>query len=406
MPYFRYKAVNAAGETIEGEIEALDQSGVLERLHADGCIPVRAIAVGTNRPGGRRFRSGFGGGQLPIGDLALVSREMATLIQAGLPIDRALTTLASLADKPQKRDFVKTVLEKVRTGATLADALEERRDALPSYYVGMVRAGEASNNLGTVFERLSELLERTRSVQENIKSASFYPIIVLVVAGFTIAVLLTVVVPEFRPLFENAGATLPWSTRMVIAAGDLLRDFWWALALAVVGAVVAVRWHYAQAGGRALWDALFLRLPVIGGLILKLEVARFTRTLGTLLGAGVVELNALNIAVRTVANRSVAEALSTVGARLRRGDGWSAPLRDSKVFPELAIQLIQVGEDAGQLDRMLMQAAEIFDADAQRTLQRLLALLVPAITIVLGLIVAVIIGAMLTAILSTYSMPI
>ncbi len=406
MPHFRYKAVNGAGEIVEGEIEALDRIAAIDRLHTDGSTPIRADEVGGARTWELRLRGGRRGQRLSLGDVALISQEMATLLRAGLPADRALTILSSLADKPTKRSFASSVLEKVRSGATMSDALEQRRDDLPSYYVGMVRAGEASNSLPTIFARLAELLNRSKAVRENVKSALYYPIIVLVVAAATIVILLTVVVPEFRPLFESAGATLPWPTRVVVAAGDLIKEFWWAGLFGLIVAVAGVRHHYARPAGRLFWDTRVLKSPILGALVLKLEVARFTRTLGTLLGSGVVELGALSIAASTVANCAVSVALSNVALQLKRGDGWWLPLRETGVFPELAVQMIQVGEESGQLPAMLLQVAEIFDEEVQRTLERLLALLVPLVTIVLGLIVAAIIAAMLLAILSTYNMPV
>jgi general secretion pathway protein F len=405
MPYFRYKAVNAAGEIVEGEMEGLDRIFVIERLQDDGCMPVRADAI-DGKSDQARSPWRLGHGRLAIGDLALMSHEMGTLLRAGLPVDRALTALAPLAGKPVNRVFVGRILDKVRSGATLSEALDQQSDVLPSYYVGMVRAGEASNNLGPIFVRLAHLLNRTKTVREKVRSALLYPTIVLVVAFFTIAILLTVVVPQFRPMFEDAGVALPWSTEMIIALGDLLRNHWWMLLAAAAALGVGMRHHYGRAAGRLFWDTIFLKLPIIGGLIRKLEVARFARTLGTLLENGIAELTALEIATSTVTNRAVANGLSSVGARLRRGDGWSAPLRDTEDFPEVAVQLMQVGEESGQLDAMLIQTADIFDDEVQRLLERLLTLLVPVITIVLGLMVAVIIGSMLTAILSTYSLPV
>jgi general secretion pathway protein F len=404
MPYFRYKAVSAAGEVIEGEIEAADRRFLVNRLHADGYTPVRADEVVAGRIGGGLKRQ-VGGRRLSVGDLALVSHEMATLVKAGLSIDRALTSLVSLADKPAKRVFLGRLLEKVRSGVSLSAAMELQKDILPSYYAGMVRAGEASNNLAPVFFRLADLLGRAKAVKESVRSALLYPIVVLVVAAFTISVLLAVVVPQFRPLIESAGGTLPLPTLIIVSLGDIVREYWWACIALPVLAVLALRHHYHQQSGRRFWDERLLKLPILGSLIRDLETARFTRTLGILLESGVTELHALSIAVSTVSNQAMASALSEVGARLRRGDGWAAPLHDSKVISERAIQFIHVGEESGQLEDMLNQAAQVLDDDAQRTLQRLLDLLVPAITILLGLIVAAIIGAMLLAILSTYSIP-
>lgn len=406
MPYFRYKAVNAAGEIVEGELQALDRVAAIDRLHREGSTPIRADELGRTTIWEFRLRRMSDRQRLSLGDISLLSQELATLLKAGLSVDRALTILASLADKPGKRAFAADVLQKVRSGATLGDALEQRRQALPSYYVGMVRAGEASNSLATIFARLAELLNQTRAVRENIKTALYYPVIVLVVAAFTIAILLTVVVPEFRPLFDSAGATLPWPTRFVIASGDIVTQSWWAFAVAVAAIVVGWRYHYGRAAGRLFWDARILKMPVVGALALKLEIARFARTLGTLLSSGVVELNALSLAVSTLTNRAVANAVATVAARLKRGDGWSSPLRDTGVFPELAVQMIEVGEESGQLPTMLIQVAAVFDESVERTLQRLLSLLVPIVTILLGLVVAAIIGAMLMAILNIYSVPI
>jgi general secretion pathway protein F len=405
MPYFRYKAVNSAGEIVEGEMEGLDRLFVIGRLHDDGCVPVRADEIDSSSGHAWSWWH-LGHGKLTTGDLALMTHELGTLLRAGLPVDRALTVLAPLAGKPMNRAFVNRILDRVRSGATLSEALEQQSDILPSYYVGMVRAGEASNSLGTIFARLAQLLNRTRGVRESVRSALLYPAIVLVVAFITIAILLTVVVPQFRPMFESVGATLPFSTRAVVALGDLVRESWWALLLAVAVLTIGVRHHYRQASGRIFWDTILLNLPIAGALILKLDVARFARTLGTLLENGVAELTALSIATNTVSNRAVANALSGVGARLRRGDGWSVPLRDTEAFPELAVQLIQVGEESGQLDAMLIQTGDIFDDEAQRLLERSLTLLVPVITIMLGLMVAAIIGSMLTAILSTYSLPV
>ena len=406
MPRFRYKSVTPAGEIAEGEMDALDSTDVIEHLHSEGHTPIRAQQVQGTVASQSGLNRLFAFRHLSPSDVVVVSQEMATMLRAGLTLDRALAILGSLAESAAKRDFINGVLESVRSGATLADALERRPEALPSFYVGMVRAGEARGDLAPVLARLAEILSRTQAVRENVKSAMFYPIIVLVVACVSIGILVTVVVPEFRPLFESSGAALPQSTRIIIGLGEVLKDYWLAIVAAFVGLAMVARWLYRQPVGRMHWDSLVLRLPLVGDAIRKTEVARFTRTLGTLLSSGVVELNALSIAANTLTNRMMVGRVSNLTGRLRKGDGWAVPLQEAGVFPGLAVQMVQVGEESGQLDAMLIQVADIYDEEVRRTLQRLLSLLAPMITIGLGLVVAVIIGSMLTAILSAYNLPI
>jgi len=233
----------------------------------------------------------------------------------------------------------------------------------------------------------------------------YYPIIVVFVAASSIIILLTAVVPEFRPLFDSAGAALPPSVRIIIAAGDLLKQYWWALAAGMGGLTALLIYSYRHPAGRLHWDGVILKLPLLGDLVAKIEVVRFSRTLGTLLGGGVAALNALSIAARTLANRVIAGKVTEVTAKLKKGEGLGPPLQAAGVFPGLAIQLILVGEEAGQLGAMLLRVADIYDEEVKRALQRMLSLLVPLVTIGLGLVVAIIIGSMLTAILSAYNLP-
>jgi general secretion pathway protein F len=405
MPRFRYKSVTPAGELVEGELVAVDRLAAIGQLHGDGHTPIRADEVGEGPIARLAAIKILGGRGLSYADLVLLTHELATLLHAGLPLDRSLVMLADLADGGAKRRFVNGLLESVQSGATLAEALERRTDALPSFYIGMVRAGEAGGNLDTVLTRLAEVLARMQALRETVKSAMYYPIIVLVVAGLSIGFLLTAVVPQFRPLFESSGAALPETTKIVIALGDMLREYWWLILAALVGLALLVRFHYARPAGRLTWDALLLRIPILGDIALKAEVARFSRTLGTLLASGVVALNALSIAVNTLSNRKIAREVADLAGKLKKGEGLAGPLLQTGIFPKLAVQLVQVGEETGQLDSMLLRIADTYDEGVKRTLQRLLALLVPAITVGLGLLVATIIGSMLTAILSAYELP-
>lgn len=404
MPRYRYKAVSAAGEILEGEIEAADRQAVIDGLHNQGNTPIRADQV-TGRSARPLAKMGLAGKRkLGSESIVLTTRELATLLRAGMPIDRALAILADIAKDGAVREFLEDVLKSIRSGSTLADALEPHKQSLPAYYIGLVRAGEAGGALESVLARLAESLERAQSLRETIRSAMYYPAFVLVMSVLTLVVLFTLVIPEFRPLFEESASGMPSSMAAVIALSDGLRDYWWAIVLAIIALVLVVQQHNRSQEGRRRRDRLMLRLPLVGELVTKVEVARFARTLGTLLSNGVMVLNALAITAATISNTELAGAIGGLASRLKQGEGLSGPLMQLGLFPRLAVQLIQVGEESGQIESMLLRVAEIYDEEVKRTIQRLLALLVPAMTICIGILVAAIIATMLTAILSTYEL--
>ncbi len=420
MAWFSYKAVSASGEVIEGELEAADRRAVVERLRREGHVPIRAEELRGSREGGgavaRRLRSQTGaapgGGRRVLGrgrvaakEVAFLTRELAVLLEAGLALDRALSILGTLSSAAGMRGVVERVLERVRGGDSLADALEGEGAVFPSYYAGMVRAGEAGGQLETVLGRLAETLERAQALKESVVTALLYPALVLVMAVGSLVVLMTLVIPEFRPLFEDAGAALPLLPRVILWISDLLRDFWWLPLVGMVLVAVVLRQLLASPEGRLSWDRWCLGLPLFGDLLLKLEVARLTRTLGTLLANGVSVLNAFSMTLGATQNQAVAEALSELRGRVAKGEGLARPLSELGLFPAMAVQLIEIGEESGRLEPMLLRVAEIYDEEVKRTINRLLALLVPLVTIALGVVIAVIIGAMLSAILSAYDLP-
>jgi general secretion pathway protein F len=405
MPRFRYKSVTPAGELVQGEMEAIARSVVIERLYSDGHVPIRADEL-TQRSTVRILPGGlFRPKMLSPTDAVLLTRELATLLRAGVPLERSLAILVDLAQRGPQHRLILGVLESIRGGSSLADALETYKQTLPSFYIAMVRAGEAGGALEVVLTRLADALERAQSLRATVRSAMYYPVIVLIVAGLSLGVLFTRVVPEFRPLLEGSGAALPTSTSIIIALGDWLSTYWWFAVVASAGLILAVRQLHRLPEVRLRWDRTILKTPLIGDLTTKLEVARFSRTLGTLLGNGVSILNALTIAVDTLGNRAIAQEAGALAGRLKKGDGLAAPLMASEVFPRLAVQLIQVGEEGGQLEDMLLRVASIYDEETKQTIQRMLALLVPMITILLGLVVAAVISSMLTAMLSAYDLP-
>jgi general secretion pathway protein F len=406
MPRFAYKAVSSEGEVIEGELDAASRQAVVDRLHAQGHVPIRAeesrAAAGKGRlvmP--RLFRPRRVGRK----DLVLLTRELATLLEAGLPLDRALTIILELAEPGPVRELVEGVRDRVQGGATLADAMQDAPEVFPNFYAGMVRAGEAGGTLDAVLGRLAETLERAQALRDNVRSALRYPALVVIMAVASVLVLMTAVIPEFRPLFEDSGAALPASTRIIIGISDFLEIYWWTLALGLLVIVLGIRQHNQDPAGRLRWDRWKAGAPLIGDLIRKIEVARFSRTLGTLLANGVSVLNALALTTETLENRAIAEAAGRAQGRLAKGEGLADPLTETGVFPGLALQLIRVGEETGQLDGMLLRIADIYDEEVKRSIERMLSLLVPLVTLALGVLIAVIIGSMMAAILSTYELP-
>ncbi len=401
---YRWEAVSAAGEHVAGDMEAESQAAVIERLHGLGHLPIRADAAAGGalaRLLAWEWRPRRG---LPGRALALMTQQLATLLHAGLSLDRALELAQAATARRAERECLAALTDKVRGGGSLADALALQPAIFPRFYVGMVRAGEAGATLDATLRQLGEFLERTRAAREKVTSALIYPAIVLVTGLGSVATLFGFVIPRFRPLFEQAGAALPPAARAMLAASDLVQNYWWAMAgaLALLAALLA---HQLRGGeARRRWDRRVLKLPLVGELVAKSEVARFARTLGTLLRNGVAPLAALAVTQETLSNSVVAEAVGAVADSLKQGKGLAEPLSRSAAVPPLAIQLIRVGEETARLEEMLIKTADIFDEELGRTVERLLALLVPAITILLGIVVAAVIGSILTAVLSVYDL--
>jgi general secretion pathway protein F len=267
-----------------------------------------------------------------------------------------------------------------------------------------VRAGEASGSLETTLRQLAELLERSRAAREHVKSGLTYPAIVLTTGALSLVVLFGFVIPRFRPLFDDAGARLSTSAQLILATSDFVAAAWWAIALLLVAAIAGARWALRTPAGRERWDGWLLALPYLRDLLMKIEFARFSRTFGTLLRNGISPLAALGITIETVANSVLRRALVGVMEDLKEGKGLSKPLEDTGLTPPLAVQLTRVGEETGRLDEMLLKVSEIYDQETQVSIDRLLALLVPGVTVALGLLVAVVMGSIVTAILGVYDL--
>lgn len=399
MTLYHYKAVGRDGETLEAERDAADESTLLLALQAEGLLPIR-ISQARSRPLSW-LMPGRGKTQVSQQQVALFTRELLTLLQAGLPLDRALTVLLELtANEPDLNALIGRVLESVKGGAQLSDALGQYSDVFSRFYLNLIRAGEAGGALDTVLERLTEYLERSRELKETVTTAMIYPAILITMAMGSLLLLLTFVVPQFTEMFESAGKELPVPTQIVVGLAEGLRSYWWVLIILVMASMSYIRFQAADPVRRQFWDEQFLKIPLVGDLILKFEVASFSRTLATLLTNGVSMLAAMAIVRETLSNRVVVDKVSLATESLKRGGGLSAPLMEANIFPTLAMQMIKLGEESGHLSEMLDRVATTYDKEIKTSIQRLLALLEPILIVGLGIVIAGIIISILMAILS------
>lgn len=401
MALYRYQAVTLAGATEAGDIDAPTPAAVAERLHERGLIPLRIEPTDAQRPAASMSLPLWGrANTVRPADVAVFTQELATLLRAGLPLDRSLEILISLAASEPVRALLSQVRDDVRGGASLSAAMEARRGVFSRFYISMLRAGEAGGALDVVLERLSEFMERSRELRETVQSALIYPAILVAVAVLSVVVLLVWVVPQFSAMFESSGKALPLPTQIVIAAGDFVAHWWWALILGGAGLWWWFSRQMQQPDSRLAWDRRFLRLPLLGDLIAKVEVARMSRTLGTLLGNGVSLLTALSIVRETLGNRVLSESLGAVAAQLKEGKGLGKPLLETGLFPKLSVHMVMVGEETGKLQEMLLRVADVYDREVRSAVKRMLSLLEPVLILGLGLVIGAIIMSILVAILS------
>ena len=398
MPAFRYTAVSPSGEMTRGVMEAPSAEAVIERLQRAGQMPMRAEPA----------RSGFLASALPsLGaaginrqELANITRELATMLGAGQDLDRALRFLVETAPNQRVSGVLDQVRNAVRGGAPLAVALGQHPGSFSRLYVGLVRAGEAGGQIAATLERLALLLERQRSLAATVKSAMIYPVMLVIAAVGSITLLLTKVLPQFVPLFQQNGVSLPASTQFLIDAGDFVAADGLYVLLGIVALGLMLRQLAARPGPRLVLDRLLLRLPVVGGLTREVLAARFTRTLGTLLSNGVSLVAALGIVREVVGNSAAVAAVDRATQSAKGGAGLAGPLGESGVFPVRTIYLLRLGEETAQLGATALRAAEIHEEQTRLSVQRLIALLVPAITVVMGAAIAGIVSSLLLAMLS------
>jgi len=397
MAIFRYKAVNTHGAYSEGQLDAADTRAAVYRLQSMGLIP-----VSVEEPAGQRSARStkIYLQRVSRKDILFFTEELSTLIHAGLPLDRSLTIAAELASKPALRSVIHDILKQIKAGKSLAESLAAHPRFFSRLYVNMVRAGEAGGVLDVILQRLVEFERSADELRSYLISALIYPILLTGVGVGSIGILLYFVIPKFASIFQEMGAAIPPATMAMLWLSQVTRSYWWMALGSIGGIIVAVRYWIGTSWGRRTWDAMKLKLPVLGNTILKMEMARFARTLGTLIGSAVPLIAGVRIVQDIANNKIVAEGISRIADGAKRGEGVSRPMREAGVFPGLAIHLVEVGEETGRLDLMLLQVADVYEKDVKTSIKTLTAVFEPAIILVMGIIVGTVVLSMLMAIFS------
>lgn len=404
MPVFTYEAADGKGRIVKGTMEAKDEGMVVTRLQSENIYPIR-VSHETKEEGlflsispAEWFRT------LSGRDILNFTSQLSTLVSSGLTIDRSLTILIELSEKPKFSEMVEGLRKQIHAGASLADAMGKYPEAFSRLYVSMVRAGEVGGVLDVILKRLADYLENSQRLKDNIRSALVYPILLTLVGGAAVAVLLTFVIPKFAQIFEDMGQVLPLPTLILLTVSSAITKYWWAILGTLILSGFLFRHYIHTEPGRDWWDRLKLSFPIVGPLIQKIEISHFARTLGTLLGSGVPVLQAITIVRETVDNVIISREIDGARKKIKEGSGIADPLRTCEFVPPLAIHMITVGEETGKLEEMLIRVADIYDNDIQNSLKSLISLLEPMMILLMGGLVGFIVISMLMAIFSINTM--
>jgi len=389
MPVFVWKGRTLAGESQSGEIEVTRQEEAIDALRK------KKILITSMRPKSAGFQMPkFGGPGVSTKDLAIFTRQFATMISAGLPLVQCLDILAKQSSKPSFGRVIGEVTREVEAGSTLSDALGKHRNVFDDLFRNMVAAGEAGGVLDEILMRLATYIEKADALKRKVQSALVYPVVVLTVALGATAFMLIFIIPTFAKMFTEFGGELPLPTKIVLILSHLMTSYWWVVLLGgVITAVATVRYYATENGNRVI-DQLMLKIPVLGDVLLKGSVARFTRTLGTLIASGVPILSGLEITARTAGNKIISEAIMGARASIREGETVSAPLKRSGVFPPMVVQMISVGESTGALDEMLTKIAVFYESEVDTAVDALTSIIEPIMIVVMGGIVGGMVVAM------------
>ena len=404
MPTFFYRAVGKDGGIVNGVVEESSDRAAALKLQDMGLVPLH---LGTRRS--RRIwdmEIGWSPGGIGSRDLMFFTQELSTLVSSGLPLDRSLAICKELSGKKKLQALAEEILQDLKRGRTLADSLAAHPRVFSKLYVNMVRAGEASGALPLVLERLVEFQQSADELRSYLISSLIYPALLTLVGAASIVVLLNYVIPRFAEIFQEAGQALPLPTQILLGVSGFTRGYWWVFLLVLAGLGVGFSRLLASPKGRLWWDGLKLRTVGIGEILKKVEVARISRTLGTLVHNAVPLVQALGIVREISGNRVIAQAIRTVAEGVKRGEGVARPMRRAEIFPPLAVHLIEVGEETGRLDTMLLRLADIYDKDVRSAVKSFIALFEPVMILVMGLVIGGIVISTVLAMVSINELPV
>ncbi len=403
MAIFFYKALEKSGGTVDGELEGSDDKTVALKLQNMGLMPIHIGTKQSVRPWDLQIQWPFGG--VSSKDVMFFTQELSTLVNAGLPLDRSLVICKELSDQPRLQSVVGDILEGIRQGKSFADSLSRHPKAFSKLYINMVRAGEASGSLPTVLDRLVEFQQSADELKSYLISSLIYPSLLTFVGGASVIVLLNYVIPKFAEVFQDVGQSLPLPTQILLTISETTKAHWW-WGIVGTGILLFIFSRFiATNKGRLFWDKLKLKIAILGQVISKIEVARISKTLGTLVHNAVPLVQSLNIVKEITGNKVIANAIQEISEGVKEGEGVAVPMKRTGVFPPLAIHLVEVGEETGRLDAMLLELSRVYDKEVRSSIKNLITLFEPLMILVMGIMVGAIVISMLLAIVSINEVP-
>jgi len=405
MAAYSYRAATQEGKLVAGSMEAPDSGTVSLRLQEMGLLPIRVGAAAQKTLFTREIALPWKRKRVRQKDLLVFTHELHTLVRSGIPLDRSLAVLGKLAESAALAEVIQNVLKAVKEGKSFSEALGQYPEVFPKVYVNMVHAGEIGGVLEEILGRLTAFLETSENLRSYVFGALIYPALLSFVAVVSVSIMMFFVVPKFVGVFHDIGVPMPLPMTILQNVSGVFTGYWWLVAGVVFLVAIYLRRMRNTPEGRLQWDRWLLRLPLWGPVVRKVEVARFSRTLGTLLHSGVPLLQGMTIVREILSNQGIATTIEPIRNGIKKGEGIAQPMKHSGVFPPLAMHLIEVGEESGKLDTMLIQVAEVYDTEVRNAVKNLIAFFEPALILLMGIIIGTVVVSMLMAIFSINDVP-